>query len=102
MGASLNVASEKNGYTISDRATYLANTSHLSLQLLVEGDPLLLNIYHVIEVNPSKSSKINAAGGTAFADFMVTPETQKVIADFGKDKYGGALFFPDAGKPDDN
>ncbi|MSP11898.1 MAG: tungsten ABC transporter substrate-binding protein [Chloroflexi bacterium] len=102
MGATLNVASEKNSYTISDRATYLANKAHLASQLLVEGDPLLLNIYHVIEVNPAKSTKINAVGGTAFADFMVAPETQKVISEFGKDKYGQALFFPDAGKPDDN
>lgn len=100
MGATLNVASEKNGYTITDRATYLATQKNLSLVILLEGDPALLNIYHVITVDPKKSDKINAAGATAFADFMVAKETQQVIAEFGKDKYGAALFFADADKSD--
>jgi len=102
MGATLNVAAEKNAYTISDRATYLANQKNVSnLEILLEGDKSLLNIYHVIPVNPAKSDKINAAGGKAFAQFMVDPETQKVIADFGKDKFGQPLFFADAGKTDE-
>lgn len=98
MGQTLNVAAEKNGYTITDRATYLAFKKNLGLVILKEGDPILLNIYHVIELNPAKSPKINIAGGKAFADFMVAKKTQKVISKFGIAKFGGALFFPDAGK----
>jgi len=94
----LRLVSEKGGYTITDRATYLANKSQLDLVILVEGDPLLLNIYHVIQVNPAKFPKVNAAGAKAFADFMVSAEAQKAIGDYGTDKYGAPLFFPDAGK----
>jgi tungstate transport system substrate-binding protein len=98
MGATLTVASEKSAYTITDRATFLARQSTLSLAILVEGDPALLNIYHVIQVNPNKNSQINAQGAIAFSSFMVAADTQKLIGEFGKDKYGQALFFPDAGK----
>lgn len=98
MGQTLNVAAEKNGYTITDRATYLALKKNLKLDLLVEGDAILLNIYHVIEVNPAKWPKVNAKGGKAFADFMVAKETQDIIKTFGVAKFGAPLFFPDAGK----
>lgn len=98
MGATLNIASEKGAYTITDRATFLATQKNLSLTILVQGDKVLLNIYHVVQVNPQKSNKINADGAKAFSDFMVSPETQQVIAKFGVDKYGQPLFFPDAGK----
>ena len=98
MGATLNIASEKAAYTLTDRATYLANKSNLSLDILVEGDPVLLNIYHVIVVNPNKSDQINVDGAKAFADFMVSPEAQEAIRTFGVDKFGQPLFFPDAGK----
>ena len=101
MGATLNVAAEKGGYTISDRATYLANKKNMKLDILVEGDKSLLNVYHVITVNPKKSDKINAQGAIAFADFMVAKATQDAVAKFGIDKYGQALFFPDAGKKDE-
>jgi tungstate transport system substrate-binding protein len=98
MGATLNIASEKGAYTITDRATYLATKKNLSLEILGEKDPILLNIYHVIQVNPQKSDRINAEGARAFADFMVAPETQQIISEFGMEKYGQPLFFPDAGK----
>jgi tungstate transport system substrate-binding protein len=98
MGQTLNIAAEKKGYTLTDRATYLALKKNLGLEILIEGEPLLLNIYHVIELNPAKSPKINVAGGKAFAQFMVSPKTQDVISKFGVDKYGAPLFFPDAGK----
>jgi len=98
MGQTLNVAAEKKGYTLTDRGTYLALQKNLGLSILVEGDAVLLNIYHVIEVNPAKWPKVNAAGGKAFADFMVARETQEVIKTFGTDKFGSPLFFPDAGK----
>lgn len=98
MGATLLMASEKHGYTLTDRATYLAQKGNIKLEILSEGDKDLLNIYHVMEVNPEKFAKVNAAGAKAFVEFMVAPETQKIIGDFGKDKFGQSLFFPDAGK----
>jgi len=98
MGATLLMASEKAGYTLTDRATYLAQKANVKLEILSEGDKPLLNIYHVMQVNPEKFSKVNAAGGKAFVEFMIAPETQKVIGEFGKDKYGASLFFPDAVK----
>jgi len=100
MGQTLQIASEKNGYTISDRATYLARKATVQLALLNDGDPPLLNYYHVITVNPAKFPKVNNAGANAFADYLINPDTQKIIASFGVDKYGAPLFFPDAGKPD--
>ena len=102
MGQTLTIADERQAYTISDRATWLAFTGKIQLPIVVERDPVLLNVYHVMPVNPAKfpGVPINAAGGQAFADFMVEPATQKVIGDFGRDKYGQALFVPDAGKSD--
>ena len=102
MGQTLNVASEKKAYTLTDRGTYLALKKSLGLDILTEGDAVLLNIYHVIEANPAKSPKINVEGAKAFSDFMVAPETQGVIKSFGVDKYGSPLFFPDAGKSEDS
>jgi tungstate transport system substrate-binding protein len=101
MGQTLNVAAEKKGYTLADRGTYLALKKNLRLDILVEGDAILLNIYHVIEVNPAKWPKVNVPGGKAFADFMVSNETQGIIKTFGVDKFGSPLFFPDAGKKED-
>ncbi len=98
MGQTLNVAAEKKGYTLADRGTYLALKKNLGLEILNEGDAILLNIYHVIEINPAKWPKTNVAGGKALADFMLSRQTQDVIKTFGGDKFGGALFFPDAGK----
>ena len=101
MGQTLNVTNEKKGYTLADRGTYLALKKNLQLDILVEGDAILLNIYHVIEVNPAKWPKVNAAGGKAFADFMVAKETQEIIRTFGVEKFGSPLFFPDAGKKEE-
>ena len=98
MGQTLNVAAEKKGYTLTDRGTYLSLKKNLGLDILVEGDSALLNIYHVIEVNVDKWPKVNAEGAKAFADFMVSKNTQKIIKTFGVDKYGSPLFSPDAGK----
>lgn len=100
MGDLLRVVSEKQGYTITDRASYLNNLKTLSLEIMVQGDRSLLNVYHVIVINPAKSSRINYEGAKAFADFMVGSEVQSIIAKFGVDKYGQSLFFPDAGKTD--
>ena len=101
MGQTLNVTAEKKGYTLADRGTYLALKKNLGLDILVEGDAILLNIYHVIEVNPAKWPKVNSPGAKAFADFMVAKETQAIIKTFGVDKFGSPLFFPDAGKKEE-
>lgn len=102
MGQTLNVAAEKKGYTLADRGTWLSLQKNLGLHILKEGDPILLNLYHVIQVNPANWPKVNADGAKAFSDFMVSAETQGIIKTFGVAKYGGPLFFPDAGKPEVN
>lgn len=101
MGQTLNIAAEKGGYTLADRGTYLALKKTLNLVILVEGDGILLNIYHVIEVNQAKWPKVNAEGAKAFADFMVSAQSQEMIKTFGVEKFGMPLFFPDAGKPEE-
>lgn len=103
MGQTLTVAEQNGGYTLTDRATYLAQKKNLTLVILVEGEKSLLNIYHVMQVNPEKFSqniadKMNSEGAQAFVEFMVAPETQEMIAKFGVDTYGQPLFYPDAGK----
>lgn len=100
MGATLMIASEKDAYTLTDRATYLANKDNLQLEILLEGDNALLNVYHVITVNPAKWPKVNYDGAIAFLKFMIEPSTQEVIGKFGVDKYGQPLFTPDADKKD--
>jgi tungstate transport system substrate-binding protein len=102
MGQTLNVAAEKKAYTLADRGTYLALKKNLGLDILNQGDSILLNVYSVIPVNPAKFKKINAEGAQAFADFMVAPETQKIIGTFGVEKFGSPLFFPDAGKKEES
>ncbi len=101
MGATLNVTDQKAAYTLTDRATYLALKKNLSLEIVFEGAKPLLNIYHVYVVNPAKHSGVKEAQARAFVAFMVSPETQQVIADFKKADYGQALFIADAGKSED-
>ncbi len=98
MGATLKIASEQDAYTLTDRATFLANQANLQLELLVEGDASLLNIYHVVVVNPANCPTVNDPGAIAFADYIIASEAQALIGNFGIDKYGQALFTPDAGK----
>ncbi len=102
MGQTLSVAAEKKGYTLADRGTYLALKKNLALEILSEGDALLLNIYHVIEVNPAKWPKVNAQGAQAFSNFIVTKEAQEIIRTFGVNKFGSPLFFPVAGKKEED
>ncbi len=101
MGATLLIASEKGAYTLSDRATFLALRRRSQLVPLVQGDPLLLNIYSVMEVNPERFPKVNNAGAKAFADFLLSDETQALIKTYGVEKFGEPLFFPDAGKSEE-
>ena len=98
MGASLTIASERSAYILTDRATYLSNKDNLQLDILKEGDAALLNIYHVIVVNPANCTSVNNAGAIAFADYVVSSEAQSLIGSFGTEKFGAPLFTPDAGK----
>ncbi len=98
MGQTLQVANQKLGYTLADRATYIFQKKNLSLPILVEGDKKLLNLYHVMEVNPQKFPKVNTAGAKAFTNFVLSPEGQALIAANGKKQFGQALFYVDGGK----
>jgi tungstate transport system substrate-binding protein len=89
---------QKRAYTITDRATYLAWRDKLQLVPVVEGDPRLYNVYHVLELNPKNAPRINITGGRAFADFLVSPEGQRLIGEFGKARFGQSVFVPDAGR----
>ena len=101
-GATLSIASEKSGYALTDRGTFLAYKSNMDLEILVEGDPFLLNVYHVLTVNPEKWPNINLEGAKAFSDFITSSEGQKIIGEFGIKEYGQPLFFPDADKTDED
>src|SRR5499426_2571558 len=100
MGQTLGIANDRRAYTITDRGTWLAFQKRINLPILVEKDKPLLNIYSVMEVNPANGPRVNVAGGKAFADFMVSAETQAAIRTFGVEKFGQALFVPIAGKTD--
>jgi tungstate transport system substrate-binding protein len=93
----LSYADQQRAYTVIDRATYLALKDQIKLTVLVEGDEALLNFISLIPVNPSKFPKVNAKDTKKFVQWLTAPEKgQKIIRDFGKDKYGSPLFFPDS------
>jgi tungstate transport system substrate-binding protein len=98
MGQTLNVTNERQAYTLADRGSWVARRESLQLAILVEGDPALRNIYHVIPVDPARSRRVNAAGGERYADWIVQREAQAAIGDFGRERYGQPLFFPAAGR----
>jgi tungstate transport system substrate-binding protein len=94
MGAALNIAASSNGYVLSDRGTWLSFKNRGALAVLVEGDTRLFNQYGVIVVNPARHPHTKTALAQAFADWVVSPEGQAVIAAY---KIGGEqLFFPNA------
>lgn len=96
MGDTFRMADEMKGYTLIDRATYLANKGNYSLEPMVEGDKVLFNPYGVIAVNPEKYDNVNYEGAEAFISWLVSDETQELIGKFGVDEYGQSLFIPDA------
>jgi tungstate transport system substrate-binding protein len=100
MGATLQIASEKAAYTLSDRSTYLANRDNLAMAIQVEGDASLLNVYHVIIVNPEKYPNLNIKGAKAFAAYLVSKEGQDLIGKFGVEKFGQPLFTQRASEAD--
>ena len=94
MGQTLQVADQRRAYILSDRGTYLAFKDRVKLDILVEKDERLLNVYHVIAVNPQRFPAVNAAGAQAFINFLLVPDTQQFIGDFGRDRYNQSLFVP--------
>src|SRR5262249_52377188 len=88
MAHALRLASEKRAYTLTDRRTFLAQRKALELAALSEGDPLLLNRYSVITVNPEKHPHVRKEAARKFADFLLAADTQQAIAAFGKDRFG--------------
>lgn len=96
MGATIRVASDKQGYTLTDRATFLALKDEIELEILLENDEKLLNIYHVMQVNPEKFEKVKEKPAKLFVEFLISEEAQSIIEEFGVEEYGEPLFFPDA------
>lgn len=96
MGDTFRMADEMKGYTLIDRGTYLALKDKYKLAIMVEKDKPLLNPYGVIAVNPAKFPKVDYEGATKFINWITSEKTQKMIGEFGKDKFGQALFIPDA------
>jgi tungstate transport system substrate-binding protein len=104
MGETLLFANEKLAYTLADRGTWLAMQEKLpTLTVLVggatidqNGDKALRNPYGVIPVNPEKHPGVNVALATQFAEWLTTPETQQAIGDYGKEKFGQPLFYPNS------
>jgi tungstate transport system substrate-binding protein len=95
MGEVLTMSEEQQGYTLSDRATYLARQAEgLTLDILVEGDDILLNPYGVIPVNPEQHPNVNAELAQAFVDWITSVETQELIASYQINDQ--QLFFPDS------
>jgi len=93
----LQYTDQKEAYTVIDRATFLSIKDKIKLIILVEKDEALLNFMSLIPVNPNKFSKANYSDSMLFVKWLTSPEKgQKIIRDFGKDKYGAPLFFPNS------
>jgi tungstate transport system substrate-binding protein len=94
MGAALNTAGADNGYVLSDRGTWIHFKNKGDLQILVEGDKRMFNQYGVMLVNPEKHPNVKNELGQQFIDFLISPEGQKVIANYKIN--GEQLFYPNA------
>jgi len=98
MADTLHIASQKAAYTLTDDGTFLSQRSTLVLSPAVEDVKDLRNVYHVIVVKPIDGRVSNEPGATAFARFLTSSEGQRIIATFGRERFGRPLFAPDAGK----
>ena len=94
--ATLVFTNEKQAYSVMDRATYITLKPKITLQVLVERDEALLNYITLIPVNPAKFPQVHHAEAMQFVDWLQGREAQIIIRDFGKDKYGEPLFFPNS------
>jgi tungstate transport system substrate-binding protein len=97
MGATLVVADQLRAYTLSDVATFLGHRYPLRLVVLVQGDTLLRNPYHVIRANPERFPRVNTAGAEALWSYLLSSEVQQEIGEFRKQELGRAIFVPDGG-----
>jgi tungstate transport system substrate-binding protein len=101
MAETLIAANTKEGYTLSDRGTYLAMKDKLKLRVLFEKDQLFLfNPYHVMAVNPAKFPTVKYGLAKKYIDYLISPDAQDIIRNYDKDKYGEALFIPAANAPE--
>lgn len=96
MAATIRIANEKLGYTLTDRGTYLVQKDNIDLAKVLEKSDDLLNPYGVIAVSPDRHPRVNYDGAMKFIEFLTSDEGQKIIGEFGKKEYGQALFTPDA------
>lgn len=97
-GASLRVASERKAYMLVDSGTFTSQRADLSLDILVDPQPPVLNLYHVITVDPARFPGVNARGASTFVDRLLSAEGQRTIGAFGVDRFGTPLFVPAAGR----
>jgi len=96
MGDTITTADIKNGYTLSDRGTYLAMKDKIKLRILFESDQkYLFNPYHVMAVNPAKFPNVKYDLALKYINYATSPEGQDIIRNYGKDKFGEALFVPE-------
>ncbi len=95
MGDVLIMSSEKQGYTLTDKATFLSMKDKLDLEIVLDATPDLKNQYTIIAVNPAKIAKVNKDGAQEFINWMTSKKALKLIEEYGKDKYGEALFTVD-------
>ncbi len=93
MGHTLQVAADKEAYVLVDQATYFAFQGRLGLLIYVRESKKLVNLYHVIEVNPARWPKVNKAGAAAFADFLLSSHFQQILANFHRSKNQEPVFF---------
>ena len=100
MGPTLLMASEKQGYTLTDMGTFLAYKGKINLVPIVEKGSILLNVYSVIAINPAKNPAVNSKMANNMVDFLTSPEIQKLIGNYGVKEYGRSLFTPCAGIPE--
>ena len=101
MGATLTMANEKNAYCLTDRGTWLKQSkdseNEYTIDIVCEGGKELLNQYGVIAVNPEKYPEVNNEAANAFIEWITSDKVQKLIAEYGVEEYGQALFTPNAG-----
>ena len=93
MGATLTMAAEQQGYTLSDKGTYLSHEAKDQLKIVLGEADDMKNTYSLIAVSTEKWPDVNAAGAQAFIDWMLSDEASKLIADYGVEEYGEPLFF---------
>ena len=98
MGATLQIANELRAYTLTDIGTYLTHASPLELVLLVEGDTLLRNPYHVILIDGRRFPWVDTAGATRLKDYLLSPETQAAIGEYRRTEFGRSIFVPEGVK----